>query len=425
MAEYSAVIYCNIDGVDTSLILDTVRDTSVTETSTVTTHPMVNRDIVADHMYNNPASLTLSGSFSLNGSKGFMVTAGNTELVDVQRIFQRIKEEGIVCNIAKISMNDDKVRFLQHNNFVLANITWTEKINSLDFNFTFDQVLFADVITADVDISDEFLPDIEYPDSLSFTDELLDVQQVLELFEMELEKANVVTDGFKAFLAGQIVGPLASLGIALTVAKLMISLGASTGPVGLVVGIIASVITIAITAIFVIVKTRNKSKKIKQFKKEVSDAKNNKELVRYADLIESFRLSLDKLNDKLHVYKVSANKSQECIITINDSLHVFKFVKANTQRDWLLSIEDSRRTKKASSIYVSTIAAEDLEQASNPEKIICRGGDDNKSGSYVYLIRDVNVEDKYDLTGYYIFVADYDLSELTNSITDLIKTTIY
>ena len=77
MSDFAITITCRLNEEDTqltTLILDTVKDNSINLSSTVTTHPMVNGDIVADHMYNNPSNENISGTFSLNGSKSNIIS---------------------------------------------------------------------------------------------------------------------------------------------------------------------------------------------------------------------------------------------------------------------------------------------------------------------------------------------------------------
>lgn len=73
-----AVLISYIDPNDStnavSIILDTVNDTNITASSTVTEHPTVNGTPMADHMYKNPIDLTLNGTFSLNGKKRYSST---------------------------------------------------------------------------------------------------------------------------------------------------------------------------------------------------------------------------------------------------------------------------------------------------------------------------------------------------------------
>lgn len=135
-------ITCTIDNKETTILLDTINETSVNTSSNLTQHPIVNGDMVADHMYKDPITISLSGSFSLNGGTLMNISSTGSSLSNIQTLFERIKNEGIVCSLMKV-MTDSKqnMRFLERNNMVLTSIRWSEKVNSMDFSFTFTQVL--------------------------------------------------------------------------------------------------------------------------------------------------------------------------------------------------------------------------------------------------------------------------------------------
>lgn len=135
-------ITCTIDNKETTILLDTINETTVNTSSNLTQHPIVNGDIVADHMYKDPITISLSGSFSLNGGTLMNIASTGSALSNIQTLFEKIKNEGIVCSLMKV-MTDSKqnMRFLERNNMVLTSIRWTEKVNSMDFSFSFTQVL--------------------------------------------------------------------------------------------------------------------------------------------------------------------------------------------------------------------------------------------------------------------------------------------
>ena len=51
-----------------TILLDSIEDVQVDESSQLTTHPIVTGDMVADHMIKEPCSMTISGELSINGS---------------------------------------------------------------------------------------------------------------------------------------------------------------------------------------------------------------------------------------------------------------------------------------------------------------------------------------------------------------------
>ena len=73
-------ITCTIDDKETTILLDTINETSVNTSSNLTQHPIVNGDMVADHMYKDPITISLSGSFSLNGGTLMNISSTGSSL---------------------------------------------------------------------------------------------------------------------------------------------------------------------------------------------------------------------------------------------------------------------------------------------------------------------------------------------------------
>lgn len=180
-----------------SLILDTVEDTAIDATSTVTQHPTVHGTPMADHMYKNPIGLRLNGTFSLNGKEGIVVKNCHGSLARVEQLFERIKNEGILCVIVKVKMDDNNTpQFSYRENMVLSSIHWDEQINSLGFSFGFEEALRADVQTYQVDPDDRFAPAIEYAEAANFSDTLLDWNKVDEEVLQALLDYDLMDDKF-------------------------------------------------------------------------------------------------------------------------------------------------------------------------------------------------------------------------------------
>lgn len=131
-----------LDNTDTNVMLDTIDDVNVGSSSVLTKHPIVNGDIISDHMYKEAITVQISGSFSLNGGTLVDINTSGSTLSNIQKLFERLKNEGIICTLMKVTTDaTQNIRFLQRNNMVLTDIGWREKINSMGFNFTFTQVL--------------------------------------------------------------------------------------------------------------------------------------------------------------------------------------------------------------------------------------------------------------------------------------------
>ena len=51
------------------IYLENVSDSQITKNITITTHPVVSGEEIADHYYKEPITMTINGVISLNGSK--------------------------------------------------------------------------------------------------------------------------------------------------------------------------------------------------------------------------------------------------------------------------------------------------------------------------------------------------------------------
>ena len=134
---------------------DMVNSKNINKSVDITTHPLVNGDLVGDHMYKNALTLTVGGKFSLNGTKYTNYEGEGDRLANIQKIFEEIMDTGTVLNLKTSYKNDNKLvtRFLERANMVLNSINWTENYNTLDFSFNFMQIMFADI---QEDIPDAF-----------------------------------------------------------------------------------------------------------------------------------------------------------------------------------------------------------------------------------------------------------------------------
>ena len=179
---YNLVVRCDMDGETKDFMFDYVEDTSTTVSSEITTHPLVNGDIIADHMYNNPIDMSFSGTFSLFGNKKYNFGTSD-RLANIQETFERINREGIMCTLVKRSKGGDENRFKVRKNMVLTSINWTEHQSSMDFSFQFNEAITAivDEPEYDKDIKDESLPRVSDPLALDVTDELLNVGDIIQV----------------------------------------------------------------------------------------------------------------------------------------------------------------------------------------------------------------------------------------------------
>lgn len=409
-----------------SIILDTANDTNITASSTVTEHPTVNGTPMADHMYKNPIDLTLNGTFSLNGKKAILIDKAGKSLARVEKIFEDIKDKGILCTISKIKIvdRDSTPQFTVRENMVLQSINWVEKINSLGFTFNFREALRADVQVYDVDPDDRFAPDITYADASNFSDILLDWDAVDEEVLQALIDYNLAADDFLEYLATISVGSLIAIGIgaavATALASTLVTLGVAistipiVGAVGAVVAVVAAVV-IGIFALFKLIKKR--AYKIKAFVYYKNATKRDKEVKRFMEFYDSVHNKIRTLDGAMKVWSVTENKAQETLVNIDGSYYIFNFERNNVDSGYAYKLN-------VSDINDTTIKCTNTNCAINA---FTDGNDNNilfsTSKSRVYLIRDANA-DPNDLTRYFICAAQLSPVDFSEALTKIIQEAI-
>lgn len=184
-----------------SHMLDAVDNFQVAGQNEMTSHPMVTGDVVGDHIIVQPCQITFNGTISLNASSPVK------SLSSIQKIFEDLKDNGVLCTVAKVKTANNEFRFLKRNNMVLTGIVWTEHINSVDFNFTFNQALLDNVAVTQV-AAGKFLPDIVEPRTLTFQGTLISTEQLYNEIIKALIESGVVEEQFweQAINSGVLAG---------------------------------------------------------------------------------------------------------------------------------------------------------------------------------------------------------------------------
>lgn len=452
-----AVLISYIDPNDATnavtIILDTVNDTQVTASSTVTEHPTVNGTPMADHMYKNPIDLTLNGTFSLNGKKAILIDKAGKSLARVEKIFEDIKDKGILCTISKIKIvdRDSTPQFTVRDNMVLQSITWVEKINSLGFTFNFREALRADVQTYDVDPDDRFAPDITYADVSSFSDTLLDWDAIDKEVLQTLIDYNLAEDDFLEYLATIDVGSFIAIGIGAAVATALVStlvaLGVTISMIPIVGAVVAGVAAVVIGFFALRKLIKKRVYKIKAFVYYKNATKRDKEVKRFIEFYDSIHNKIRTLDGTMKLWSVSENKAQETLVNIDGSYYIFNFERNNVDSGYAYKLN-------VSDINGTTIKCTNTNCAINA----FTDGDDNNmvfstSKSRVYLICPITAdnpkwqeylklsdEDKrylsqtqleeyiqnspYNLRNYYICAAQLSPVDFSEALTKIIQEAI-
>lgn len=423
MAEYAVSITFAFENESAqTILLDTVDDTRINTSSTISRHPVPTGEYVADHMYKEPASMTISGVFSLNGGQGFVITREGAKLASTQLLFERIKNEGTLCEIFKIKMTDNNTPiFLKRSNMVLTNIAWTEQINSLKFSFTFSQVLTVDVKEYDVDTDDSFLPNVTDPKTLSFIDTLIDWTEMdKQIVDIMRDEGLINEEFFTYFLSNCTTNALVGLGVSLLFAKIASAIGlASIVPgIGTIIGVVAAAAIIA-SAISGLINSANKKQfRTAVFQRYEDDKENAKEVQRFSNFIGEIHQSFEQLNSSISVYQVAANEEQECMLSLDGNYYIFDFEKNNTSGAFALKVFDIHETEVASMNDVSGAAMSIFD--CNTQNKLFRV---EESGSYVYLIN--TSEETNDLTTYCIVLMRINPDKFSETIKNLIINALY
>lgn len=337
MAQIVAVLTCTLDERTYSIVMDTIDETTISSSNELTEQPLINGDFITDHMFRKPISLDITGVFGMGKRQGIVVNDGNLLLTEIESLFERIKNEGIVCSIVKIKMDESKhdVRFLQRNNLILESITWTEAINTLGFRFGFREVAFAESVTYDVDLDDEFLPNVTELQMKSFSETLLNKEEAIKMVIDFMDKNDMMSDRFKQGLAGRKAEWFIGLGAGVLMGYFLASL--CTAPYGLIVFAVVVVVAVLVT-LFVKIARINKYK-VKPF-----DKVTDKEVKRWVKLLDEMSNEFEAIGDKINVYQLTDDKPQECVLSINDRYLVFDFTRNNTNNTNNLTIFDGNNS---------------------------------------------------------------------------------
>lgn len=427
----------NYNGRPLALILENVSDSSITDNSTITTHPIPSGETVSDSMFKRPVTMSISGAFGTSYSanqelttRGLMIdgdaTVNIATLEDVEVLFTNIKNQGLLCDIVRLKLNNDgSTKFLVRQSMALQSITWTEKINTVSFNFSFQQVMKVEVDEDyDVNMSDENLPDVYPPVSTKFTDTFFDTNQVVAITTQILKENKLVTSQFLEVLSSYTSAALAGIvGGAAAVLATVILAGITSGGVLLVVGVI--VLAGVFLYKFISDMVKMSKSKIHVFKKYVNKKKTEEEIKRYVELESDILQEFQDLNNKISIFQISKNASHQAVLTIDDQLWWFNFSRNNVNNSYGLSIlvenEDGDVVKVDNSKIIEDVKAFAVSSIDD-----CNDGTmiaSTKTGYELYLLNipKEGQERTNDLTEYYIMISSIKMSEYYKMMTETIS----
>lgn len=372
-----------------SIVLDTVEATTINANSTVTQHPTVNGTPIADHMYRNPIALNLSGTFSLNGKKGIVFKNGHGSLQKIEKLFEEIKNTGTLCTLSKIAVDiNNTAQFMTREHMVLSSISWKENINTLDFNFNFQEVLLATVQEYDVDPDDRFAPNINYAKAANFSDTLLDWDMVDRMVLKQLWDFELIAKEFLDLLGSlsvaacvAIVGASVATAVIAGMVSGLIAISA-TGIGAIVAGVVVAVLAVVAGIVALFKWIKKQAYRIKAFVYYKNAKKRDKEVKRFIEFYNSIHDKIRALDGVIKCYTINENVPQETILSIGGNYYVFDF-ESNNLND--------------GSSYAYKLVVTDIEDNvqcnANTNYAITSfmdGTPDNKlfsaNGNYVYLV---------------------------------------
>lgn len=416
-----------------SHMLDAVDNFQVVGQNEMTSHPMVTGDVVGDHIIVQPCQITFNGTISLNASSPVK------SLSSIQKIFEDLKDNGTLCTVAKVKTASNEFRFLKRNNMVLTGIVWTEHINSVDFNFTFNQALLDNVVVTQV-AAGKFLPDIVEPRTLTFQGTLISTEELYKEIIKALIESGIVEEQFweqainSGILAGvTAVGAVAAFTAAgmttvisgTTVGAAIAAAGASSS-IPVAGWVVAGAILLAVAAwgitnlITEAIEAGNL--KFKAFKADFEDYEEERaENERFASMMDQIYTQVSVVNDWFKCYGFDSDDPQECMLNIGGTYHVFTFTRNNVASSWNCAVTafDGGGEKEVCSKKIS-FAKEygGLGAGDAFCKIKASSGSEDTT-YYVYFVGSGK------LTESFMLVASIEPSKFTESLIDVIESAIY
>lgn len=341
------------DTVDRYIPLDVVSDFSVEGSSDVTSYPLITGDIMSDHKYDNPKSVSISGKFSLNGKfNDSFVQGGNvaSRLVNIEDYFFACRKYGKLMSIVCIS--NDGTRFSMLDNLTFTSIRFKRDYNSMEYSFSLKEVYFFEADT-DIQVAENVqdpnavtLGDFE---SLDFTKEVLSTENVDKWAVNIMHQNGLIEQSFidmfnkNAKLWGNLNSTafdvaLYASGGALVAGSTVAFVLSLTNPF---TAIAAGTIGL-LMCIFSFADLVRRNKLIKPFKGYDNDADNEREIKRFLRVISTIENQISNAADNLGIrcYGLSSSaKKQKMYLTIDNTIYAFYFEKQSTGF-WSLAVTD-------------------------------------------------------------------------------------
>ena len=417
MASVVGVLSCDLDGVNYQIVMDAINDTTINATSQITDQPLISGDFVSDHLFRKPISLNISGTFGLGNHRGIVVNDGKLTLVQVEQLFERIKNEGVLCSIVRmhISESKDNTRFMVRNNLVLNSISWTEKIDTLGFNFSFKEIGFATSVEYEVDIDDENMPNVMELSEKSFNETLFNTEETMKAILKFMLDSGIMKDTFAQQLAGNRVEWFVGLGLGAVagyiIGSLAVVLGAS-GIVGWIIGVVVVVVAV-LTTLFVKIARANKYK-IKPF-----DKYSKKEVKRWSEVMQKLIAELDVINTRIKVFQPTSDADQECILSVDGSYFVFDFTTNNLDGTKTLDLINYKNEKIKTIANIGQGALRDFSQCTSTNSLYTNA--DTQTYIHLIYVGEETTEEQKRLQNYMITISSIPPEDYAKKMAEIMK----
>lgn len=358
----------NTTSPDRYLILDTQDDKQVTASAQIASQPLQDGDTMSDHMYREPVTVSLSGSFSLNGKNwnddSYNFISKGDRLTNIQEAFEQILNEGLLCTLTTINeedlqytsqngygvKSDARNRFKIRKNMALKSINWVESQNTVKYTFNFNEVIMVEVQAqyeplSEAEMQELGLPNINYPQASNLGSVMIEngvvpkyiIQDLYEKGYLDKDWLEIAKDSFSELWGPVVVAAVVAVvsAVAIGVAVgLGLAITASIFPVGTV---IAGVAALGICIGMFIKKCVDKhkeeeaarlerAKREKAFKLINGSAEQDAE--RFKDLIDTVVSDVNRLQTNLFIYNINSNEEQQVVLNIANVDYIIDFIKS-------------------------------------------------------------------------------------------------
>lgn len=479
MGAFRTIIGCNMEQYETHsfdptryLVLDTQEPKTISTDSIIAQQPLQSGDTMSDHMYRNPDIVNISGMFSLNGKNwdddSYNFIESGDRLTNIQEVFERIKNEGILCRITTIDEDDfaynqstgvinlksnAKSRFKIRNNMALTSIQWTENQNTIKFTFKFVEVIMVEAQEYEPLSEEERealgLPHVTSPVGSSLGTVLAETGQLQQVIIQSLYDNGYIMDDFLTALGGiaeeffkdyAIAGAVISVGVAVGlisygVGSALAAAGATMGtlfPVGTIVLAVGTVIAgIAIGISKFIEWCKKQQKQDIAFK--LVNGSPETDGMRLKLLLDDIELKVNNVKNNLTVYTINGNYRQ--IVTINIAgeyyLITFDTNNATDDNEWGATVTNMKN-EPLNSVYHSWCPVSSFTDLNRTANLWFR---DNTKQYEAYLVNpslsekvSKNPEDlkaaKANLEGYTIWISKGNIQENVEAVMNAIEQAI-